>query len=187
MSYTTQYDMIEEVRNGSSEGCMRFYRTYAPLVRAHGRDCGVPGSELDDLVQSVMFGFFRNGVCSYDPARGHFRTYLRQVIRARSMDLLRKLYRKRDGEFEIFQDHEYLDRRYDEEWNEYLCEEVLTRLRHRVGPERYQQFRMLALEKRDVRSVADAYKVSPSAIYASFNRTRCAVSAIMREIESRGG
>lgn len=186
MSYTTQYEMMDEVRNGSREGCLRFYRTYAPLIRMHGRDCGVPEAELDDLVQNVMTGFFRDGAFSYDASRGRFRAYLRQIIRARSMDILRRIYRERRRSVVFFREDEYLDHRYDEEWQEYVRAEAIRRLRYRVCPERFQQFCMLALQNRDVKSVARFYRVAPSAIYASFNRTRGVIAEIIREIESAG-
>ena len=186
MSYTTQYDMMDEVRNGSHDGCSRFYRTYAPLIRMHGRDCGVPEEELDDLVQNVMSGFFHEGNFSYNASRGRFRAYLRQIIRARSMDLLRRLYRERRKSEVYLHEDEYLDRRYDEEWLEYARAEAMRRLRYRVGPERYQQFCMLALQNRDVKSVARFFQVAPATIYASFNRPRGIVTEIIREIDAAG-
>ena len=150
-----EYDeMMNELRSGSCDEWSHFYRTFAPLIRMHGRDCGVPGAELDDLVQNVMTGFFRNGIYAYDSSRGSFRTYLRQVIHARSADMLRNIYRERRKGEAYLQESMYLDRRYDEEWTEYMRAEALRRLRRRVAADRYRQFCMLALQQRDVKSVA---------------------------------
>lgn len=182
----TEYDMIDGLRSGSCDEWSHFYRTFAPLIRMHGRDCGVPVSELDDLVQNVMTEFFRNGIYAYDSARGRFRTYLRQVIRTRSADLLRKLYRERRKCEAYPRENEYLDRRYDEEWVEYMRTEALRRLRYRVAADRYRQFCMLAVNQRDVKSVARSFGVTPSTIYSSFGRTREVLHEIVRELETTG-
>ena len=179
-------EMLNELRNGSCDEWARFYRTFAPLIRMHGRDCGVPDAELDDLVQNVMTGFFRNGVYAYDSSRGTFRAYLRQVIHARSADILRGIYRERRKGEAYAEETMYLDRRYDEEWVQYMRAEALRRLRYRVATDRYRQFCMLALQQRDVKSVARFFGVTASTIYSSFGRTREVLHEIVRELEASG-
>ena len=191
MSYTTHYSIISGVRHRQNDAWERFYREYSPLVRLHGMDCGVPEYELDDLVQNVMCEFFRKGEFSYDTARGRFRTYLKRIIRVRSMDILRKYYRNRNIQLAADTDPEYLDRRYDEEYREYLHREALRRLRLRVPPEDYQQFYMVAILHRSVKNVAGFFRVRTSHVYSAFHRTNGVMSAILREIDSgmdnRGG
>ncbi len=187
MSYTTSYSVMSEVHRRSDDGCSRFFRTYAPLIRLHGRDCGVPEEELDDLVQNVMTEFFRNDAFVYDAARGSFRSYLRRIIRRRSNDILRRIYRARRLNDALMPREEYLDRRYDEEWSKYVRAEALRRLRGRVDARHYQQFCMLALQERDVRSVARFFGVPVSSIYCSFHRTRELMAAIVKEVEASCG
>ena len=184
MSYTTHYSILNGVRDHKDDAWERFYREYASLIRLHGMDCGVPEYELDDLVQNVMCEFFRKGGSSYDAARGHFRTYLKRIIRVRSMDILRKYYRNRKIRMAADTDIEYLDRRWDDEYREYLHQEALRRLRLRVPPEDYQQFYMVAILHRNVRSVAGFFHVRVSHVYSAFHRTGEAMSAILREIDS---
>ena len=185
MGYTTSVGMLEEVRNRSDAGCERFYRTYRPLVIMHGRDCGIPGSDLDDLVQIVMADFFRNGRFVYDAAKGHFRSFLRRVIRSRSMDMLRlrrrELRNDRCAEFE----EEYFERRDDEEWRKFVREEALHRLQKAVTPEHFQQFRMLVVECRSVHEVAGFFHAPESTVYSTLRRTRKVLEHIVRAIESR--
>ncbi len=183
MSYTTHYSIISGVRQRQNDAWERFYREYASLIRLHGMDCGVPEHELDDLVQNVMCEFFRNGEFGYDTARGSFRSYLKRIIRVRSMDILRKYYRNRKIQLAVDTDPEYLDRRYDEEYREYLHRETLRRLRLRVPPEDYQQFYMVAMLHRSARSVAGFFHVRVSRVYAAFHRVNGVMTAILREIE----
>ena len=184
MSYTTHYSIITGVRHQKDDAWERFYREYASLIRLHGMDCGVPEYELDDLVQNVMCEFFRKGEFSYDASKGSFRAYLKRIIRVRSMDILRKYYRDRKIMLATNTDIEYLDRRYDEEYRDYLHGEALRRLRLRVPPEEYQQFYMVAMLHRDVRSVAGFFHVRTSRVYAAFHRINGVLSAILREIDT---
>lgn len=186
MNDTMQRDILTEVKSGSREGWTHFYRAYAPLIRMHGRDCGVPESDLDDLVQDVMTEFFRTGAFRFDAALGSFRSYLRRMIRTRSLDLLRRIYRERRRNEAVEADCGYLDRRYDEEWVEYVNGEAIRRLRYRVSPERYRQFCLLIREKLDVKNVARICGVAPSTIYSSFSRTRGVLIEIIRELELYG-
>ena len=185
MSYTTNCDMLDEVRRHSDPACDRFYHTYLPLIRLHGRDCGVADCDLDDLVQIVMMEFFRNDRFIYDVKKGSFRGYLRRVIRARSMDILRKRYRaKRDDALNSAEPDElFLDSRYDEEWKKFVQEEAMRRLRHAVMPEHFQQFCMLVLQQRSVKDVARFYDVPRSTIYTAFRRTKITLEKIVRNIE----
>ena len=185
MSYTTHYSIISGVRHRRDDAWERFYRQYASLIRLHGQDCGVPEDELDDLVQNVICEFFRKGDFSYDSARGGFRAYIRRIIRVRSMDILRKYYRNRRIMLAVDPDREYLDRRYDEEYREYLRHEALRRLRLRVPPEEYQQFCMIVLQHRKVGAVAEFFHVRASRVYSALRRTRGTLNEILREIEAR--
>lgn len=183
MGYTTSVGMLEEVRNFSDAGCDRFYRTYRPLVLLHGRDCGISGADLDDLVQLVMVDFFRNTSFVYDAAKGRFRSFLRRIIHARSMDMLRLRRRERKHDDLADADEFFSDRRDEEEWKEFVKHEALLRLRKRVSPEHFQQFRMLAVECRSVGEVARFFDVPQSTVYSTFRRTRKTLEGIVRDIE----
>ena len=185
MSYTTSVGMLDEVRNLSDAGCERFYRTYRPLVLLHGRDCGITGADLDDLVQLVMVDFFRNDRFVYDAAKGRFRSFLRRIIHARSMDMLRLRRRERKRADLADADELFCDRRDEEEWKEFVKHEALRLLRKRVSPEHFQVFWMLAVECRSVREAAQFFAVPQATVYSIFRRTRKVLENIVRDIERR--
>jgi len=55
-----------------------FVEAYVPIICAFARRFGAPASEIDDLVQDVLLGFYSAvPEFSYDPARGRFRSYLK--------------------------------------------------------------------------------------------------------------
>ena len=184
MSYSTHYSIITGVRHRKSGAWERFYREYASLIKLHGTDCGVPENELDDLVQNVMCEFSRRGGFDYDAGRGSFRAFLKRIIRFRSMDMLRKRYRERRIRRAADTDDLYLDRRYDREYRTYLCCEALRRLRQRVPSDDYQQFFMVALLHRDVRSVAEFFHTGVPHVYSVLRRLGGLLPGILREIDA---
>ena len=184
MGYTTSVGMLDEVRNLSDAGCERFYRTYRPLVLLHGRDCGITGADLDDLVQIVMTEFFRNTGFVYDAEKGHFRSFLRRIIHVRSMDMLRSRRRERNCAELVDPDGLFCDRRDEEEWKAFVRDEALRRLRKRVSPAHFQLFRMLAVECRSVREVARFFDVPQATVYSTFRRTRKVLERIVRDVET---
>ena len=183
MSYTTSVGMLDEVRNLSDAGCDRFYRTYRPLVLLHGRDCGITGADLDDLVQIVMAEFFRNTGFVYDAEKGHFRSFLRRIIHVRSMDMLRARRRERNCAELVEADELFCDRRDEEEWKAFVRNEALRRLRSAVSPEHFQVFRMVTVEGRSAREVARFFGVPQATVYSTFRRTRKVLERIVRDIE----
>ena len=185
MSYTTSVGMLEEVRDLSDAGCERFYRTYRPLVLLHGRDCGISGADLDDLVQLVMVDFFRNDRFVYDAAKGRFRSFLRRIIHARSMDMLRLRRRERKRAELADADEFFNDRRDEEEWKEFVKHEALRRLRKSVSPEHFQVFWMLAVECRSVRETAQFFGIPQATVYSTCRRTRKVLEKIVRDIERK--
>ena len=185
MSYTTSVGMLDEVRNLSDAGCERFYRTYRPLVLLHGRDCGISGADLDDLVQIVMTEFFRNDRFVYDAEKGRFRSFLRRIIHVRSMDMLRLRRRERRRAELVEPDELFCDRRDEEEWKAFVRDEALRQLRSAVSPERFQVFWMLAVECRSIREVAHFFDVPQPTVYSTFRRTRKVLERIVRDIERK--
>lgn len=185
MSYTTSVGMLEEVKDHSDAGCDRFYRTYRPLVLLHGRDCGISGADLDDLVQIVMAEFFSNTGFVYDAGKGRFRSFLRRIIHARSMDMLRVRRRERKRAELVPRDEAFYDRSEEEEYRAFVRREALDRLRKAVLPAHYQQFVMLVVENRSVREVARFFDVPEASVYSAFRRTRRKLAEIVRDIESR--
>lgn len=184
MSYTTSVGMLDEVRKRSDAGCDLFYRTYRPLVRMHGRDCGISEADLDDLVQIVMSEFFRDvRFFVYDAGKGRFRAYLRRIVRARSMDMLRRKCRDRKRAGLAGRDEEFVDPRYDEEWREFIRGEALKDLRGTVRPEQFQLFRMLVVEHRSVRETAKFLHAPEATVYSTFRRTRQVLEKIVRRLE----
>ena len=148
MSFTTNIDMMTRVRTRDDEAWNAFSRRYAPLIRLHGRDCGLPPDLIDDLGQEVMLAVLRG---ERRPDRP-FRPYLRAVIRNRACSLLRRLYRdrgpepRRDPAEEAPEENAAEDdseRRQRREWQFHLLAHAVERLRRESAPLHFQVFDLM--------------------------------------------
>jgi RNA polymerase sigma factor (sigma-70 family) len=55
-----------------------FHQRYALAIASFARQIGVRASDVEDIVQDVLIGFYsRSPTFVYDPARGRFRGYLK--------------------------------------------------------------------------------------------------------------
>ena len=183
MSFTTHPSVIRNLGDEKSEAWNRFFELYAPLIRLHGKDCGIDDDSLDDLVQNVMMSVFHSSArFEYDPAKGRFRDYLRFIIRARANDMLRARYRKVNPP-EIPVVEECLDELYAAEWEEHVRTESLKKLKTDVLARHYQIFHMLDVQNRNVKEVARFFRMSAASVYSIRNRTELKLRRIAEKMD----
>jgi RNA polymerase sigma-70 factor (ECF subfamily) len=184
MKFITDYDILKGTKNHDETAWENFYNFYAPLIRLHGRDCGLKNENLEDLVQNVMLtmaeqmpGFV------YDPAKGRFRDYLRKIIRARANDMLRKIYRQERLPADELEEYEQLDR-YDEEWKEHILARSLEMLKSAVRLQHYQIFYLLDINHHSVNELAKLYNMPPVSIYSIRSRVEARLKKIVRDLDN---
>ena len=183
MSFTTHPSVIRNLRDGKSEAWHRFFEIYAPLIRLHGKDCGIDENSLDDLVQNVMLSIFSSSSrFEYDPAKGRFRDYLRFIIRARANDMLRARY-QRVNPADIPVVEECLDDLFGTEWEEHIRTESLKQLKKDVLARHYQIFHMLDVQNRNVKEVARFFRMSAASVYSIRNRTELKLRRIAEKLD----
>ncbi len=186
MSFTTNIDMMSRVRTRDDDAWSAFSRRYAPLIRLHGRDCGLPPDLIDDLGQEVMLAVLRGERRPDQP----FRPYLRAVIRNRACSLLRRLYRDRpprprpenaaettpepavEGE---------ADRRQRREWQLHLLACAVETLRRESAPLHFQVFDLMHHHGWKAGRVARFLRIPAASVYSIDRRNlaklraRCAM------------
>ena len=180
MKFVTDYDLLSDTKSGDEVAWERFYKFYEPLIRLHGRDCGLKNENLEDLVQDVMVtlsaqmpGFV------YDRSKGRFRDYLRRIIHARACDILRRIYRQEripyeeSGEADLF----------EEEWREHILLRSMEKLKEDISLRHYQIFYLLDIRHYKVKTLADLYKVPPISIYSIRSRVEAKLRKIVRELD----
>lgn len=183
MSFTTHLSILEGMKDDNQISWERFYKMYAPLIRLHGRDCGIQPDYMEDLIQNVMISLARQiQSFTYRRELGRFRDFIRKIIRARAMDILRTMYRDELVLPDLcVMDEAVLDEHFEQEWREHVQRVSLELLKRSVSAKHYQIFDLLEIRQVKVKEVARFYHLPESTIYSIRNRTEEKLRAIVRE------
>ena len=186
MCFTTHPSLLSGVKIKDEYRCRDFCMIYEPLIRLHGRDCGIGEVDLDDLVQMVLLEFFLNGHFKYQRDRGKFRNYLRGVIRAKAADLLRSRYRYRKivSRAALPGDEEFLDDHFDIEYCEMVLSGALEKLRRSIQAKHYQIFLDAVSGNDDTTHIAEKFHMKKSTVYSIVNRAKGKLATIIAVMES---
>ncbi len=183
MSFTTHFSIVGHLKEEEDSSWERFFQTYGPLIRMHGKDCGVPEGALDDLVQNVMLSVFKQSKrFEYDPARGRFRDYLRMIIRARANDFFRELYREERAVRAVPEMECQLDNLYAAEWEEHVRRESLKKLREISSARHFQIFHMAVIQNRDPKELAAFFRMPRATLYSIRSRMEAKLREIARSL-----
>jgi len=129
-----------------AEAWRRFDAIYRPLLTSWLRRYTLQVHDADDLVQDILQTVLRElPHFRYDPGRGHFRGWLRQIM----VNRLREFWsaRKRDRAsveplLEQWQDSSSdLSRRWDREHDQHVLQAMLAQLEPDFAPTTWQAFR----------------------------------------------
>jgi len=161
-------------RPDDSEAWRRFDDIYRPLLTAWLRRYALQPHDAEDLVQDIL-----QSVASelpqfhYDPARGHFRGWLRQVM----VNRLREFWRARKrgpavGEtlLEQLQDPASdLSRLWDQEHDQHVLQRLLAQLEPDFTPATWRASQQL-LAGEEPKAVAAALGLSVNAVFLAKSR-----------------
>jgi RNA polymerase sigma-70 factor, ECF subfamily len=152
---------------------------YRPLLRAWMARAGVPASDVDDLVQDVLFVVFRE-VAGFERHRqGAFRAWLRTILVHRVRDYFRGLkYRPTatgGSDFlrrldELESPDSALSRLWDREHDEHVAASLMQRVRGDFAPATWQAFRRHVLEGQPAVQVAKALGLSLNSVLLAKSR-----------------
>lgn len=85
----TSLTLLSRAKNGSEDGWHQMARLYAPLIARWGRQKGLDGADLDDLVQDV-FASLVASISAYEPSHARFRAFLHTITIRRVIDIYRR-------------------------------------------------------------------------------------------------
>ena len=183
MNFVTDHEVLQGAKRRNESSWEQFYRFYAPLIRLHGKDCGLKNENLEDLIQNVMITLAEQMPdFEYDPAKGRFRDYLRKIIRARACDMLRKIYRQERIPYEETDEAE-TDDRFETEWREHILKRSLERLKEQVSLHHYQIFYLLDICHYKVKDLVHFYGMPAVSIYTIRNRMEIKLKQIVQELD----
>jgi RNA polymerase sigma-70 factor (ECF subfamily) len=137
---------------------------YRPLLRAWMARAGVAASDVDDLVQDVLFVVSREIAGFKWRGRGAFRAWLRTILANRVRDYFRgQKYRPTatgDSDFlrrldELESPDSALSKLWDREHDEHVAASLMRRVQGDFAPATWQAFRRHVLEGEPAARVAE--------------------------------
>ncbi len=180
---------LEERENGvpNQQAWESFFDLYHGAIRMTVKgaflECGwhtTPEDVLEDTISDVVVSFYKGGQ-SFDPEKGKFRNYLRQLARWRVRDQLAKSLATaekvlKQGISLPDDDHpsaltsntaspdEVLNGRDIQEYRDTLLATLLEDVRQRVGPQTFAIFELCKLQGQTPDEVAAFFKVKRNAV-----------------------
>jgi RNA polymerase sigma-70 factor (ECF subfamily) len=172
-----------------------FVERYAPRVLAWCRQWDLQPADAQDVTQEVLYrlvGQLRR--CSYDPAKGHFRGWLKGVARHAWSDLRDSRRRAGWGSgdphiqrlLEAQEDEHGLLQALEQEFERELYEEAQARVQLRVSRPTWQAFRLLVQEKWAGAKVAAELGLTVAAVYMAKQRVQKMLAQEVRRLQGAG-
>jgi len=139
---------------------------------------GVGAADIEDVSQQVLFSLTKD-LCSYDPSRARFRTWLSTVIRNAALVHFRKK-KTRQNYIRIFGEEQSLvrleepsdvDQRIEQEWAAYVSGLAMTRVKNVFKGQAINVFEW-SLDGLSAAEIAEKSGLSVSSVYTLRKRVK---------------
>ena len=169
--YQTSASMLLRLRaDGTLDrqiGWNDFSKMYGSVIAGFARNAGAKPQEVDDILQEVMLGFFKQSrVFEYDPAKGRFRGYLKRI----TLNAIRDRYRRKRPSVGLPESYDppagesELNAAWDREWTEHLLRRALEIVKTNIQPKTLEAFERYGVRGEPVASVAKDLDMSEASI-----------------------
>jgi RNA polymerase sigma factor (sigma-70 family) len=182
------------------ESWQDFFNTYWKLVYGVAVKAGLTDQEAQEVVQETVITVARRiPEFRYDPEVCSFKTWLLNLTRWRIVDQLRK--RKPDAAFKRRKSEATartatidrvadpggmdLERVWDEEWEHYIFEAAIERVKKQVSPEQFQIFALRVFKEWPVLKIARELEVSVGQVYLAKHRISALIRKQVKELEKK--
>jgi RNA polymerase sigma factor (sigma-70 family) len=183
---------------GDNAAWERFVKHYGPLILRWAQSRIAHDDDACNVAQEVLYKLFLH-LKTYDPKKGRFRPWLRQVVRNACLDFLRGEARHPGGTgdsrvHELLANVaakqpdalEELARAMDTQLEMELYQLAIQRVQKRVESSTWQAFCLLALEGKEAKQVADDLGKPVSAVYMARHRVSNMLREEMEKLEQDG-
>ena len=197
----TRYSLLSRLEDrGDHDSWKDFFDTYWRLIYSVAVKSGLTEAEAQDAVQETIISVARDiHKFKRDRTLGSFKGWLRNIIRWRIADQLRKRTRASWGDSlktgadlprpdvaEIpDQAVEAAESAWEEEWQANLLKAAMEKIKPRVREEHYQIFELYVLKQWPVRNVARALGVSVGLVYLVKYRLSALLKKEVRRLEGK--
>lgn len=191
----TRASLIDRLKNWRDQPSWQdFFDTYWKLIYGVARKSGMTDTEAQEVVQETLISVAKHiPTFKYDPSIGSFKAWLLNMTRWRIVAQFRKrgpLANQAPNasaasdtpEVERMADPagQSLDAAWEMEWEKNLMEAAITRVRHRIDPQKYQIFDFYVNKDWPPEKVADRFQVTIDQVYLVKNRV---IKAVRDEVK----
>ncbi|MAI67762.1 MAG: hypothetical protein CMJ26_07805 [Phycisphaerae bacterium] len=185
--YETNMDLLLQLKSDETVnremGWGIFVDRYGPIICGFARNAGLPSSEADDIMQTVLFNFFRVAdKFEYDPSKGRFRGYLKRI----TLNAIRQRHRKKREQnldthgMRVAEDpRDELEAAFDREWAEHLLSEAMTEARPKFEPKTWEAFELYGRRGMSAERAGERLDMKPETVRHAKSRVMRAVREIV--------
>jgi len=175
-----------------------FFNTYWKLVYGVAVKAGLTDQEAQEVVQETVITVARRiPEFEYNPENCSFKTWLLNLTRWRIVDQIRK---RKPGRVQMRSDQSTrtalvermpdpagfdLDAVWNEEWEHYVMEAAIKKVKRKVKPEQYQMFDLCTFKEWPVKKVARELGVSLGTVYLARHRVAGLLRKEIKQIERK--
>ena len=171
---TTSATLLERVRDAEDAPAWReFFELYFPLLKRYARRRGLAEADAEEVAQDCMQTLARRmHSLEYDPARGHFRGYLRTMVERRIIDQHRRraACQARTGELDRMPAAEESQALWERLWLREHLRYCLSRLETRYSRQTVAAFELYVLREWPVERVCAELGLSANQVYLAKTR-----------------
>ena len=160
----------------------RFDRIYSPYVRGYASHLGVRGDALDEVVQSVLVGFFSvSPRFEYQPeTKGRFRAYLAYAVRSAVYRSWRQQARGRPiEEYDAAAPEDDAARRV---WERVALVRAIDEAQSSFEPKTFEAFELFCRRSVPAEQVGATLGISVDSVHQASSRVRRRVREILGRI-----
>src|SRR5438874_12136053 len=166
----------------------KFHDRYAPIIRGFARKMGTPSSQLDDLVQDVMLGFYSiSPRFTYDRSKGRFRGFLKKCVRSAMIKLGRRTRLGQEDEHQFNPEDKKAEEIWVKIWDKELLQRAIEEAREHCSPQNYRIFQHYVINKQPPERVAAELGVSMDQVYQAKARLKVVISGLLDRLEEEYG
>ncbi len=194
----TRATLIQRLKNWQDQASWQdFFETYWKLIYGLARKLGLSEEDAQDVVQDTLVSVAQAMPnFKYDPKLGSFKSWLRQVIRRRITDQLRKrapgsvslqTETETDDSFVLKEIPDNtsmsVEKFYEQEWQKNLLDAAVARVKRKLDPKRYQIFDFYVNRDWPPEKVATALNISVDQVYLAKHRITEMIKTEAKRIE----
>ena len=177
-----------------------FFQTYWELIFNVARRAGLSEADAQDIVQETIVKVHKSlDRFQYNRDRGSFKGWLCAVTRSRLAEYFKKQKKRlplnqpfddstRNPTIEVADPrHLELEQIWDEEWQKYLIQTALTRLKRTVSPKQFQIYKCHCIDEWSVKEICKALNINRAQVYMAKQRVGKLFKAELTRAQEREG